>query len=134
MTFCYMHRPYIASLNMYFIWYMYTENGGIKICMYIKWEKIVLLPLLVCFYTEIHYCKYVQNELTWICKGHMRCIERDATIHKRNIHDREKKIVFCVVYAYAVVTLRRECVLIQNLTWYICNVILIHLRILILQK
>lgn len=76
---------------------------------------------------------YVQNELTWICKGHIRCIERNATIHKRNIHDKEWKIVFCVVYPYVVATWRRECVLIQKLTWYICNVILIHRRILVIN-
>jgi hypothetical protein len=50
-----MHRPYIASLNMYIILNMYTENGDIKICMYIKWEQIVLLPLLVCFYTGMNH-------------------------------------------------------------------------------
>ena len=54
MTFCYIHRPHIASLNMHFILYMYTENGDIKICMYIKWEQIVLLPLLVCFYAGMN--------------------------------------------------------------------------------
>jgi hypothetical protein len=42
---------------------------------------------------------------------------RNATIHERNIRDRERKIVFGVIYAYAVATLRRECVLIQKLKW-----------------
>ena len=28
-------------------------------------------------------------------KGHMRCIERNATIYKRSIHDREKNRLLC---------------------------------------
>ena len=66
MTLCYMHRPYIASLNRYFIWYMYSENGDIKLCMYIKWEKIVLLQLLVCFYTgmNLNVCLIFKKNLS----------------------------------------------------------------------